>query len=439
MAAMSLTRSQLYLSIAWLLFWGLMTATAVQEYLRNQGHQLWQPIVWEATSFVTVSVLLLAQRRYTRQYDVLVGAPARWFAHQLVWLPVYWLAFTPLAFGMRHAVYRLAGDTYTHHAWPEVLLYENVKMTVFFFIFATITFGILSYHAMLSEKLRLERTNAALREVQLLRLTQQLQPHFLFNALNTISSLMHVDVARADAMLIQLADVLRATLDVGEQHQVPLSTELRLLRGYAALMTERFADRVTIAWDIDAALLPCPVPVMSMQPLLENIFKHTVEKRRQPTAITISAHREHNVLILRLEDDSGILPAASTAVGGGAAVVAGSAANAGSAVGTGSAASQGSTAGAGSAASAGSVVGAGSAASKGSTAGAGSAASAGSVVGAGSAASTGSTAGTGGNAGIGVRNLRERLAASHGAGASFELLQLAPAGVRAEMRLPCAS
>ena len=352
------TRTRLNLAIAWLLFWSLMTATAIQEYLRDGGRQLWQPIVWEATSFLTVTLLLYLQRRYTRRDDPLVGAPLRWFARQLIWLPVYWVAFTPLAFGMRHLLYGMAGDVYTHGAWPEVLLYENVKMTVFFFIFATITFGILSYHAMLAEKLRLERVNASLREVQLLRLSQQLQPHFLFNALNTISALMHTDVQRADAMLIQLADMLRATLDVGEQHQVPLSTELRLLRGYAALMAERFADRVSIALHMDESLLDCPVPVMSLQPLLENIFKHTVERRRHPTAIVISAQREDGLLVLRVEDDAGQLPASADASG---------------------------------------------------------------------------------SSGIGVRNLRQRLATGHGAGATFSLVQLAPAGVRAEMRLPCAS
>ncbi|KQQ40521.1 sensor protein LytS [Duganella sp. Leaf126] len=360
---MSSSRTRLNLAIAWLLFWGLMTATAIQEYLRNDGRQLWKPVVWELTSFVTVTLLLYLQRRSTARHDALVGAPVRWFARQLVWLPVYWVAFTPLAFGMRHLLYGMAGDVYTHQAWPEVLLYENVKMTVFFFIFTTITFGILSYHAMLAEKLRLERVNASLREVQLLRLTQQLQPHFLFNALNTISSLMHTDVHRADAMLVQLADVLRATLDVGEQHQAPLSTELRLLRGYAALMAERFADRVSIAWRIDEddrSLLDCPVPVMSMQPLLENIFKHTVERRRQPTAITISAHREDGMLVLRVEDDSGRL--APVHASGTSAAAA---------------------------------------------------------------------------SGIGVRNLRQRLVTGYGSAATFDLIQLAPAGVRAEMRLPC--
>ncbi|TFW17472.1 sensor histidine kinase, partial [Duganella callida] len=306
-------RTRTIIALAWSLFWLLMILTSVQEYLRDHTHGVWKPVLWESTSALTGTLLLLAQRRHTRRHDHLIHAPLRWFARQLAWLPVYWLAFVPLAFGMRHAVYALAGETYTHGGWAEVYLYEDIKMTIFFSIFATITFGVLSFHAMLDEKLRVERANAALREAQLLRLGQQLQPHFLFNALNTVSALMYSDVARADAMLTQLAEVLRATLEVGERHLVPLATELRLLRGYAALMAERFADRVRIDWRIDASLLACAVPVMSMQPLLENVFKHTVERRRQPTVITIAVLRADGALLLRLDDDSGTLPPAADA------------------------------------------------------------------------------------------------------------------------------
>nr|WP_315250280.1 histidine kinase [uncultured Duganella sp.] len=351
-------RTRTVIAIAWVLFWLLMITTSVQEYLRDHDHGVWKPILWESSSALTGTLLLLAQRRYTRKHDHLLHSPLRWFARQLVWLPVYWIAFVPIAFGIRHAVYALAGERYPHGGWAGIYLYEDIKMTVFFCIFATITFGVLSFHAMLDEKVRVERANASLREAQLLRLSQQMQPHFLFNALNTISSLMYSDVPRADAMLVQLSDVLRATLDVGERHLVPLETELRILRGYAALMAERFADRVSIAWDIDDTLLPCCVPVMSMQPLLENIFKHTVEKRRQPTAITISVQRAGADLVLRLEDNAGSLGGVSS----------GNPPN-----------------------------------------------------------------------GIGVRNLRERLDALYGGRASFALTALSPAGVRAEVKLPCAS
>jgi len=369
-------KTRTIVSIAWILFWFLMISTSLQEYLRDHDQGLWKPVLWESSSALTGTLLLLLQRRYTRHYDALVATPLRWFLRQLVWLPAYWIMFVPLAFSMRHAVYGLMGEEYTHVGWVQVFLYEDIKMTVFFSLFTAITFGILSFHAMLDERLRVERANATLRQAQLLQLSQQMQPHFLFNALNTISSLMHSDVERADSMLVQLADVLRATLDVGERHLVTLETELRIVRGYAALMSERFADRVSIAWHIDDAALACEVPVMCLQPLLENVFKHTVEQRRQPVAVRISAQRQQDTITLSVQDNSGMLPLAG-------------------------------------AGSAGSDCNANAAPDK----------------------SKSSESGSG----ISLRNLCERLDALYGARATFELRQLAPAGVLAEIKLPCAS
>ncbi|SFU84103.1 sensor histidine kinase [Pseudoduganella namucuonensis] len=343
------------IAAAWTMFWLLMIATAVQDFLRDGGQGLWKPVLWESSSAVVATLLLALQRRFTRRHDHLLGSPLRWFGMQLLWAPVYWLGFVPLAFGIRHGVYALAGETYEHEDWLPTLLYEDVKISVFFGIFVVIQFGLLSYRALMEEKLRAEQANALLRQAQLQQLTQQMQPHFLFNALNTISSLMHTDVERADATLIQLADVLRATLEHSGRQLAPLSTELRLLRGYAHLMSERYTDRVRIAWHIDEAMHGCEVPLMSLQPLLENVFKHTVERRRQPTRITIAALRDGGELVLRVEDDSGRLEPERATDGG-----------------------------------------------------------------------------------IGLRNLRERLTVLHGGAASLRLLQLEPAGVRAEMRLPCA-
>lgn len=346
-------RTKFVLGSAWILFWLLMITSSVQEYLRGGGHALWQPVLWESSSALTATLLLLLQWRGSRHDDALLATPLRWFGHQARWLPVYWIVFVPVTFGLRQLVYNLAGMVYQHDAWPRLLLYEDTKITIFFGFFVMVRFGVLSYYALLEEKLNAERAGALLRQAQLLQLTQQMQPHFLFNALNTISALMHTDVARADAMLVRLADVLRATLQMSGQHQATLATELVLLRGYAHLMGERFAGRVNITWQIDDALLPCAVPAMSLQPLLENIFKHTVERRRGATNIVISAARAGAALVLRLEDDQGRLDPAPSS-------------------------------------------------------------------------------------GIGLRNLRERLAALHGADAALELTQLSPAGVRAELRLPCA-
>jgi LytS/YehU family sensor histidine kinase len=119
-------------------------------------------------------------------------------------------------------------------------------------------------------------------------------------------------------------------------------------------MQARFAERVDIEWRIDDAALGCVLPVMSVQPLLENIFKHTVERRREPTRIVVAAALEAGRLRVTLCDDSGVLTA-------------------------------------------------------------------------------------GGTPGIGLKNLHERLQVLYGGRASLELTQLAPAGVRARMEVPCAS
>jgi two-component system LytT family sensor kinase len=352
---MSLNRTHATFGFAWLLFWVLTASVAVQDYYRNHdGDAVWQPILWETSSMVVATFLLLMQRHFSARRHHLLATPWRWFGLQALWLPVYWILFTPLTFGIRHAVYALAGSSYSHRPWPELFFYESLKITVFVGLLTAIRFGMLSYQELLEEKLRAEKSNALLRQAQLQRLTQQMQPHFLFNALNTVSSLMHTDVEKADATLIRLADVLRATLDISELHEAPLSTELRIVRGYAQVMQERFGDRVDIEWRIDQAALGCLLPVMSVQPLLENIFKHTVERRREPTRIVVAAVLEAGRLRVTLSDDSGVLAA-------------------------------------------------------------------------------------GGAPGIGLKNLQQRLEVLYGGRASLDLVQLAPAGVRARMEVPCGS
>lgn len=304
---------------AWLLFWLLLVAVSVQDYWRNGGAAVWQPVLWETSSSLVAGCLLLWQRRRTRCHDDWLASPKRWFALQLLWLPFNCALFVPLTFGLRHVVYALVGQTYHHQAWPGLFVYEAVKVSLLFAIFSVVLFGFLSYKQLLQEKERAQQANLLLQQAQLQQLTQQMQPHFLFNALNTISSLIYSGPDQADATLIQLADVLRATLDLNGQQEVDLATELRLLRAYAALMSARFVDRVGIRWEIDESVLACRVPVMSLQPLLENIFKHTVEQTRQTTQITVRVARKaapedsavpgQPQLCLQLRDDQGQLRA----------------------------------------------------------------------------------------------------------------------------------
>lgn len=142
-------RTSLVIGIGWLLFWTLMVAVAVQDYARDEGNALWQPVLWESSSLVAATALLLIQHVFTRRHDALISRPGRWFALQALWLPLYWVAFVPIAFGIRHWVYGMAGLVYQHEPWPETFFYESLKLTVFVCMFVLIRFGILSYLQML--------------------------------------------------------------------------------------------------------------------------------------------------------------------------------------------------------------------------------------------------------------------------------------------------
>lgn len=294
---------------AWGLFWLLLIAIGVQEYAREGGNAYWQPVLWESSSALVAGGLLLLQRRVMRRHDALLATPRRWFLWQFCWLPFNCTVFVLLVFGLRHGVYGLLGQEYHHSAWLPLFMYEAIKVSLLFAIFNVVMFGFLSWRQLLQEKERAQQAHLLLQQAQLQQLTQQMQPHFLFNALNTIASLIYTDPDQADATLIQLADFLRATLQLGGRQQVPLRTELHLLRAYAALMLARFGERVSMDWQVDDAVLDCAVPVMSLQPLLENIFKHTVEQHRQKTAITIRIQpSKDGGLQLQLADDLGRLP-----------------------------------------------------------------------------------------------------------------------------------
>jgi len=136
------------------------------------------------------------------------------------------------------------------------------------------------YHALVyyrvsqDRALRASQLEARLAQAQLQVLRMQLQPHFLFNTLHTISALMHKDVKRADSMIAALSDLLRMSLrSVGVQ-EVELREEIDFLQRYLEIMSLRFGDRLTVTLDIDTDVLDARVPTLVLQPLVENSLRH---------------------------------------------------------------------------------------------------------------------------------------------------------------------
>jgi two-component system, LytTR family, sensor kinase len=294
------------LFVLWSLFWLLMILIALQDSMQRSGLQWWEPLLWEGSSGLFATFWLFMQRRADRRYAAHLDAPLTWFWHHLKWLPLVAVTFIVAVYGFRHVVYAALGETYEHESWTFVLAYETVKIALFFGLWLGIIFGFHSYAQWRTQQQRLLALQRALAESQLAQLKAQLRPHFLFNALNTVSALMHVDVTRADRLLARLGDLLRASLQAGEQDVTSLREELRLLDLYCQIMQERFADRVTVIRRVAEDALDAAVPMLLLQPLLENAFKHGVERTSGAVQIEISAERKAAQLLMVVRNTGGL-------------------------------------------------------------------------------------------------------------------------------------
>jgi hypothetical protein len=145
------------------------------------------------------------------------------------------------------------------------------------------------------------REDVARASLQALR--SQLNPHFLFNALNAVVTLIGRDPALARDVLVRLADLLRATLAAGEAQESSLEQELQLTRQYLEIEELRFADRLRVVWSVDEGLGAWAVPAFALQPLVENALRHGLARRRAPGVVEVVARRDGDLLELRVGND----------------------------------------------------------------------------------------------------------------------------------------
>lgn len=155
----------------------------------------------------------------------------------------------------------------------------------------------------------------ALAASELQALKMQLQPHFLFNTLHGISTLMEGDRKTARAMIVKLSGLLRTSLEQGKSDLIPLMAELKFVSEYLELEKMRFGARLTIAWSIDSDTLPVLVPHMILQPLVENAIRHGIGNSREAGAIEITSHRVNGNIELRVRNDVGGARPQGTGVG----------------------------------------------------------------------------------------------------------------------------
>jgi signal transduction histidine kinase len=159
------------------------------------------------------------------------------------------------------------------------------------------------WHEAQERRLREARLEGRLAEARLEALQAQLQPHFLFNTLNTISAVMYRDPASADRLMSGLSDLLRASLSHRREAEVTVAEEIGLLERYLEIVRARFADRLTVTTDVEPDASDARVPPLLLQPLVENAIRHTVGERPGPGRVSVSVARDGDRLRLSVEDD----------------------------------------------------------------------------------------------------------------------------------------
>jgi two-component sensor histidine kinase len=159
------------------------------------------------------------------------------------------------------------------------------------------------YRRFRAREIQAERLRTQLAEARLAALSSQLRPHFLFNTLQGISTLMYRDAPAADAMLARLSDLLRRSLTEPNRHEVPLAEELATLEDYVGIMRIRFQDRLVVDTFADPDAAAALVPRFLLQPLVENALEHGIARRAGAGRIEVRAAREGESLVLSVTDD----------------------------------------------------------------------------------------------------------------------------------------
>ncbi|MEP7352296.1 MAG: histidine kinase [Acidobacteriota bacterium] len=161
------------------------------------------------------------------------------------------------------------------------------------------------------EGIRAAETGRLVTEAELRALQAQIHPHFLFNALNTLYGMIPREASAARQTVLNLSDIFRYFLQSGKEF-VPLEEEMRIVQAYLAIEAQRLGDKLQVVTDVDASLRREQIPVLSIQPLVENAVKHGVAMRVGGGSVRIRVSRDHNRMSVSIADDGPGFKASTT-------------------------------------------------------------------------------------------------------------------------------
>ena len=183
--------------------------------------------------------------------------------------------------------------------WMYLLATTLALNMVIYGAIVTVAHGV-EYYRRSREREQLE---AQLAETRLQMLSMQLQPHFLFNTLNTIAEMVHEDPEVADTMIAGLSGLLRRTLDLQSAQEIPLAEEIDLMSHYLDIQRARFGERLRVTVTVSEAASEARVPALVLQPIVENAIHHGLAARLDAGRIDVDARVEGAALVICVTDD----------------------------------------------------------------------------------------------------------------------------------------
>jgi two-component system LytT family sensor kinase len=238
------------------------------------------------------------------------GHVGRWIATHFVVSFLFALVFVTFI------AWLIAGERSVHGGSVLTFSYLFAKFAIgetvwFMMMYWTVVMGNLGwryYQRHREHELKEAELREQLVEARLDALRMQLNPHFLFNTLHTISALIHENPEAADHTVAQPSELLRMSLDQSKAQEVRLYHELTFLERYLEIEQTRFGARLRIERNVEPGLTDALVPYLILQPLVENAIRHGVEQREETGCVVISARRGNGVLELSVSDNGSGLP-----------------------------------------------------------------------------------------------------------------------------------
>jgi sensor histidine kinase YesM len=244
---------------------------------------------------------LLWYARRVRRPGVSIGGLV---ARHAPMVPLFSVAHTTLNYLFRLAAYAALGHGRYNYGILSIRYWMELPMDVIVYaVFVSIVYFLDHAREARDRQLKLAQLEGELSRLRLKALEAQLQPHFLFNALNTISSVMYDDVRAADSMIAGLAALLRRSLRADAAAECSLTEELETLDLYLSIMRARFAERMIVTTDVPDDVRGAAVPALLLQPIVENALRHGDPGPGKRAEVAVRARRENGQLLLFVEDN----------------------------------------------------------------------------------------------------------------------------------------